>query len=39
MVIGIALGLVAIGALIVSLRVIMAYNEFEETRRDSEWER
>ena len=38
MVIGIVLGLVAIGVFVISLRAVMAYNRFEESRRDSEWD-
>lgn len=39
MVLGLMLGLVAIGVFVISLRVVMAYNRFKEIRRDSERER
>ena len=36
MVLGIALGCIFVGVIIVSLRVMMAVNRYEEIRKDSE---
>lgn len=39
MVLELILGCVLFGLVIILLRVCNAYNKFEETRRDSEWDK